>query len=167
MGAGADDAETWQALVALAERLRCPVWQESFGARAGFPQDHPLFAGHLPADRTRLRQTLAPHDLVLVVGAPAFRQYPHVAGPLVESGTRIALISNDPVEVHRSPADPALLAPPAAVCAELALLVPERTGERRPRSAAPRRPRRPARASLSAQGMSSPASRSVCRATRF
>ena len=26
-----------------------PVWQESFAARAGFPQDHPLFAGHLPA----------------------------------------------------------------------------------------------------------------------
>ena len=47
---------------------RCPVWQESFSARAGFPQDHPLFAGHLPADRPRLRQTLAPHDAVLVVG---------------------------------------------------------------------------------------------------
>ena len=60
----------------------CPVWQESFGARAGFPQDHPLFAGHLPADRSRLRQTLAPYDVVLVVGAPVFRQYPYVAGPV-------------------------------------------------------------------------------------
>jgi benzoylformate decarboxylase len=129
VGAGADDAETWNALVTLAERLRCPVWQESFGARAGFPQDHPLFAGHLPADRSRLRRTLAPHDLVLVVGAPVFRQYPYVAGPLVEPGTRVALVSNDPAEVHRSPADPALLAPPAAVCAELARLVPARTGE--------------------------------------
>ena len=44
---------------ALAERLACPVWQESFGARAGFPQDHPLFAGHLPADRAGLREALA------------------------------------------------------------------------------------------------------------
>ena len=51
VGAGADDPATWQALVALAERLACPVWQESFSARAGFPQDHPHFAGHLPADR--------------------------------------------------------------------------------------------------------------------
>ena len=126
VGAGADDADTWAALVALAERLRCPVWQESFGARAGFPQDHPLFAGHLPADRTRLRETLAPHDLVLTVGAPVFRQYPYVAGPLVEPGTRVALVSDDPAEVHRSPADLALLAPPAAVCAELARLVPAR-----------------------------------------
>ena len=129
VGAGADDADTWRALVALSERLRCPVWQESFGARAGFPQDHPHFAGHLPADRTRLRRTLAPHDVVLVVGAPVFRQYPYVAGPLVEPGTRVVLISNDPVEVHRSPADPALLAHPAAVCAELALLVPARGAE--------------------------------------
>jgi benzoylformate decarboxylase len=48
-GAGADSADGWAALVALAERLGCPVWQEPFGARAGFPQDHPQFAGHLPA----------------------------------------------------------------------------------------------------------------------
>lgn len=128
VGAGADDVDTWAALVTLAERLRCPVWQESFGARAGFPQDHPSFAGHLPADRTRLRQTLAPHDVVLTVGAPAFRQYPYVVGPLVEPGTRIALVSEDPAEVHRSPADLALLAAPAPVCAELARLVPAREG---------------------------------------
>src|SRR6476661_702710 len=76
VGAGADDPETWTALVALAERLGCPVWQESFSSRAGFPQDHPLFAGHLPADRIRLRETLAPHDVVLALGAPVFRQYP-------------------------------------------------------------------------------------------
>ena len=52
-GAGADSPSAWEALVALAERLQCPVWQESFGARAGFPQDHALFAGHLPAGRAR------------------------------------------------------------------------------------------------------------------
>ena len=28
-------------------------------AQAGFPQDHPLFAGHLPARRARLREVLA------------------------------------------------------------------------------------------------------------
>ena len=33
--------------MALAERLALPVWQEPFGGRAGFPQDHRLFAGHL------------------------------------------------------------------------------------------------------------------------
>ena len=128
VGAGADDTDTWTALVALAERLACPVWQESFGARAGFPQDHSHFAGHLPADRTRLRQTLAPHDVVLVVGAPVLRQYQYEPGPLVNEGTRVAVVSQDPAEVHRSPADLAVLASPAAVCAELARAVRARNG---------------------------------------
>jgi benzoylformate decarboxylase len=120
VGAGAADDETWAALVALAERLRCPVWQESFGARPGFPQDHPLFAGHLPADRARLRRALSGHDVVLAVGAPVFRQYGYEPGPLVEEGTSVALVSDDPAEVHRSVATLAVLGSPAAVCAALA-----------------------------------------------
>jgi benzoylformate decarboxylase len=128
VGSGADDRDTWNALVQLAERLGCPVWQESFGARAGFPQDHPLFAGHLPADRTRLRETLAAHDVVLAVGAPVFRQYPFDPGPFVEPGTRVAMVSQDAAEVHRSAADLAVLAHPASVCAELARIVPARQG---------------------------------------
>jgi benzoylformate decarboxylase len=126
VGAGADDPATWQALVALAERLGCPVWQESFSARAGFPQDHPLFAGHVPADRIRLRETLAPHDVVLAVGSPAFRQYPFSPGPFVNPGTAVAVVSSDPAEVHRSTAELALLAAPGPVCGELARLVPAR-----------------------------------------
>src|SRR5262245_23433855 len=47
VGAGADEQRAWDALVKIAEKLDAPVWQESFGARAGFPQDHPRFAGHL------------------------------------------------------------------------------------------------------------------------
>ena len=82
VGAGADGPETWEALIELAERLVAPVFQESFGARAGFPQDHRLFAGVLPADRPRLRERLAPYDVVLVVGAGAFRQSPWTPGPL-------------------------------------------------------------------------------------
>jgi benzoylformate decarboxylase len=142
VGAGADDRETWQALVSLAERLVCPVWQESFSARAGFPQDHPLFAGHLPADRARLRETLAPHDLVLAVGAPTFRQYPYNAGPFVEAGTTVAMISNDAAEVHRSSADLAVLGAPALLCAKLARVVRERDGTR-PAAALPPPPPAP------------------------
>jgi benzoylformate decarboxylase len=132
VGAGADDPETWAALVELAERLGCPVWQEPFSARAGFPQDHRLFAGHLPSDRTRLRATLAPHDLVLAVGAPVFRQYPYEPGALAEASTRLVMVSQDPVEIHRSPVELAVLAPPASVCAELARSVTARAGEEVP-----------------------------------
>ena len=126
VGAGADDAGAWQALIALAERLGCPVWQEPFGARAGFPQDHPLFAGHLPSARSRLRATLGSHDMVLAVGAPAFRQYPYEAGALVEHGTRLAVLTADPAEAHRSPVELALVGPVARACELLAEEVPER-----------------------------------------
>lgn len=129
-GAGVDDDAAWAGLVALAERLGAPVWQESFGARAGFPQDHPLFAGHLPADRRRLRAVLGAFDVVLCVGTAAFRQYPYDDGPLAPGGVRVAVVSDDPDEVHRSAASIALLAPPGAVCADLAGTLEQRHGDR-------------------------------------
>jgi benzoylformate decarboxylase len=129
VGAGADDSDSWGALVELAERLAAPVFQESFGARAGFPQDHRLFAGVLPADRPRLRERLAPHDAILAVGAPVFRQSPYAPGRFTDRATRLALVSDDRDEVHRSPVELAVLAPPAAVCRELARRLPQRYGE--------------------------------------
>jgi benzoylformate decarboxylase len=120
VGAGADRADTWAALVAVAERLDAPVFQEAFSARAGFPQDHRLFAGHLSSARGRLRQALAGHDVVLVVGAPAFRLYGYEPGALVDPDARIVVVSDDPAEVHHSPADLAVVTDPAPFCAALA-----------------------------------------------
>jgi thiamine pyrophosphate-dependent acetolactate synthase large subunit-like protein len=127
VGAGADDPATWQALTALAERLRCPVWQESFGGRAGFPQDHPLFAGHLPPGRGRLREVLAPYDFVLAVGAPVLRQSGYEPGPLVGDGTRLAMVTDDPAEAQRAPVELAVVAPLSAFCAQLATTVLSRS----------------------------------------
>ena len=129
-GAGADTPDGWEAVVALAERLSSPVFQEAFGARAAFPHDHPLFAGYLPHSRGRLRETLAGHDAVLAVGAPILRQYAYEPGPLVNPGTRLALVTDDPAEAHRSPSEVTVLAEPAAVCRELA----ERVDARPPTS---------------------------------
>jgi benzoylformate decarboxylase len=137
VGAGADTPEAWAALVALAERLGCPVWQEPFSARAGFPQDHPQFVGHLPAGRARLREALVRHDVVVAVGAPVFRQYPYEPGPLTADGTRLAVVTEDSAEAHRSPVELALVAAPASVCRALAECVSPRPG---PASAAPRGP---------------------------
>jgi benzoylformate decarboxylase len=142
-GAGTGDPRGWSALRALAEHLSCPVWQESFGGRAGFPQDHPLFAGFLPAARSKLRRTLAGCDLVLAVGAPIFRQYVYEPGPLVEPGTRLAIVTDDPAEAHRSPADLALLAPPAAVCELLVEELPSRDADPPSRPAPPAPPEPP------------------------
>jgi benzoylformate decarboxylase len=118
-GAGADNPDAWAALATLAEILDCPVWQESFGARAGFPQGNPRFAGHLPAGRTRLRQTLAGHDVVVAVGCPVFRQHNYEPGPLVDAGTLLAVVTEDPGEAHCSPADIAVIAPVGPACREL------------------------------------------------
>ncbi len=142
-GAGTGEPRAWAALTALAEHLSCPVWQECFSGRAGFPQDHPLFAGVLPAARSKLRRTLAACDVVLAVGAPVFRQYVYEPGPLVERGTRLAVVTEDPAEAHRSPVDLALLAPPAAVCELLVEELPSRDAPPPPRPEPPVAPEPP------------------------
>jgi thiamine pyrophosphate-dependent acetolactate synthase large subunit-like protein len=150
-GAGADSAATWSALVVLADRLDCPVFHEPFTARAGFPQDHPRFAGFLPAGRAALRATLAPYDAVVVVGAALLRQYHYEPGPLLEPGTRAAVISEDPTEVRRSPVDIGLVAPlPAAVRAVTAALTSVASDRIPPEMAAEQR----IRLTASARGMS-------------
>ena len=57
VGAGADDpADLGGARRARREARARPVFQEPFGARAGFPQDHPPTRACSPADRARLRE---------------------------------------------------------------------------------------------------------------
>ncbi len=124
VGADADGAAAWAALVGLAGHLGAPVWQEAFAARAGFPQDHPLFAGHLPPEREALRAALGGHDLVLVVGAPVFRQYQYSPGELVAPGTTVALVTDDAEDLHHSRADLALLADPARTVTALTAALP-------------------------------------------
>jgi benzoylformate decarboxylase len=149
VGASLDSPEGWEAIVALAERLRCPVWQEAFVRRAGFPQDHPLFAGHLSWRRDAMRQTLAGHDLVVAIGGGAFRLYLFdEAVPIVEPGTRVAVITDNQAEAHRSPSELALLGPVAPACSALALALPQRDVPapepmRRPSAPAPPGPGEP------------------------
>ncbi|MDA8262249.1 MAG: thiamine pyrophosphate-binding protein [Actinomycetota bacterium] len=126
VGADADSADAWSALTALAERLRSPVYQEAFGARAGFPQDHPLFAGHLPSARSALRTLLEPHDVILCVGAPAFRQYPYDQGPFVAPETWVGMIADSEEDAEASTSDLAIVAPIALACGHLTRLVSKR-----------------------------------------
>lgn len=125
-GAGCANQAAWDALTRLAVRLGAPVWQEAFGASAGFPQDHSNFAGHLPGGRAALRCALADNDLLLVVGTGALRQYLYEAGPLVPEGVVVVVVSDDPEDLHHSRAELAVLGNPAAVCTALADQLPQR-----------------------------------------
>jgi benzoylformate decarboxylase len=153
VGRGTDTCAGWEAIVTLAERLRCPVWQESFTRRAGFPQDHPQFAGHLPWRRELMRETLAAHDLVVAVGTNAFRLYIlDDPGPMVYDTTRVAVLTDDPAEAHRSPCALAVVAPVAAACATLAEQVSERDSDPPPPVLRPPSPPPPAPGELLSPG---------------
>src|ERR1019366_1468605 len=69
---------------------------------------------------------LAPHDLVIVLGAGALRLYMYEPGPYLEPQTRIAVVSADPEQLHRSAATLALLASPGPLTAAAAALLAAR-----------------------------------------
>jgi benzoylformate decarboxylase len=100
--------------------LGSPVWSEAHAARAGFDQSSPRFAGHLPAHREGLRAALADHDLVLLVGGPAFRQYLWAEGPFVTPGTTVVVVTEDAEEASFSAADLAVVGPLTALADALA-----------------------------------------------
>ncbi|MFE4664647.1 thiamine pyrophosphate-dependent enzyme [Streptomyces sp. NPDC056716] len=118
-GADADRQECWTGLERVADALDCPVWQEPFGARAGFRQDAPRFAGHLPSDRTRLREALAGRDLVVFVGAPAVRQYAFDRGRLFAEGTEVIVVGEDLDDLATSTAATAVHGPLGPLCTAL------------------------------------------------
>lgn len=120
LGAAADLAGGWDDAVALAERAGLEVYAAPSAGRGVFPEDHERFAGFAPFAAATLADTLAPHDLVLVVGAPAFTLYPYAPARLVKPGTRLVLVSDSPDEIARAPVGDALLADPALTLAALA-----------------------------------------------
>jgi benzoylformate decarboxylase len=151
VGAGTDSPEGWDAVVALAEKLACPVWQDTFSSRAGFPQDHPLFAGHLPWRRSELRTLFADVDLVLALGTPGLRLYIYDPGPILDADTRFAVVSEFDEEALRTPCDLAVLGRPDLACRELTKRIAQRSGAngallRRPSAPAPPQNGEPLRA---------------------
>lgn len=95
IGAGVERDGAWEAVQALAERHRARVFIAPMSARGGFPEDHPQFAGHLPAMRERIVAALQGSDLVLVLGAPAFTYHVEGHGPHVPVGATLFQIVDD------------------------------------------------------------------------
>ena len=110
LGAALDRADGWDAAVRLAETLEVPVWAPPESERAAFPEDHPLFQGFLPFAIAPLSEKLEGHDLIVVIGAPVFRYYPHVPGEYLPEGARLLHVTDDPAEAARAPVGDSLLA---------------------------------------------------------
>jgi benzoylformate decarboxylase len=96
VGAAVDRDGAWHEAVQLAERHNARVFVAPMSGRAGFPEDHPLFAGHLPAMRERIVERLAGHDFILALGAAAFTYHVEGQGPHVPPGAQLAQLIDDP-----------------------------------------------------------------------
>ena len=64
--------------------------------RTSFPESHPLFTRAARDVREDLGDRLTGHDLVVVVGAAAFRYYPYVPGEYLPTGTELLQVTADP-----------------------------------------------------------------------
>ena len=96
IGAAVDRDGAWTQAVALAERHQARVFVAPMSGRCGFPEDHPLFAGFLPAMRERIVDRLAGHDFILAVGAAAFTYHVEGFGPHLPAGATLCQLTEDP-----------------------------------------------------------------------
>jgi benzoylformate decarboxylase len=137
-GAGIDRPGAFYEAVALAEKLKAAVWQAPAAPRMGFPQDHPLFQGHLVFAQKQLKEQLEGYDVVLVIGAPIFLYYPYVpepSGRTVPEGTRLLHITEDPRHAARAATGTSLVGDVALAIRSLT----ERLAEQTNRSGPPAR----------------------------
>ena len=104
VGAAVARDDAWAETIELAERHQAAVWVSPMSARNSFPEDHPLFAGFLAADRVRIVASLAGADLILVLGAPAFTYHVEGFGPHVPPGAKLIQLVDDPTVAAWAPA---------------------------------------------------------------
>ena len=110
VGAGVDRDGAVERVVQLAERHRAAVYVAPMSARCGFPERHPLFQGFLPAMRERIVEALSAHDLLLVLGAPAFTYHVEGQGPHIPPQARLWQVVDDPQVAAWTPAGDTVVA---------------------------------------------------------
>lgn len=95
IGTGCANSGGWSAALALAEKAGLSVWAAPYAARETFPEDHPQFAGFLPAWRDQIQRLLDPFDAILVAGAPVFTYHVEGSGPHWPEHARLMALSED------------------------------------------------------------------------
>ena len=103
VGGAVDRAGAAEDVVRLAERHRARVYVAPMSGRCSFPEKHRLFAGFLPAMRERIVELLGDHDLIFVIGAPAFTYHVEGHGPHVPPGAQLCQLTDDPATAAWTP----------------------------------------------------------------
>jgi benzoylformate decarboxylase len=94
----------WDETIALAEQHQAAVWVSPMSPRNSFPENHPLFAGFLPANRAAIVAQLAGADFILVLGAPVFTYHVEGHGPHIPEGAALMQLTDDPAAAAWCPA---------------------------------------------------------------
>ncbi|KUJ59733.1 thiamine pyrophosphate-binding protein [Streptomyces albus subsp. albus] len=89
-------------LVAVAEALGATVYHQPMYDGVNFPGTHPLVAGMLTATHAAIRDRLAGHDLVFIVGTHAFMAHHYTPGSPIPDGTQVVQLDSDPTEPGRN-----------------------------------------------------------------
>lgn len=154
LGGGVARSDAFEDAIALAERLQCPVYGAPLAERLGFPNQHPLYEGMLQPALPLILQTLAKHDVVVVIGAPAFMTYPYLPGP---RSLPMQVYHIDDIDVHLSASltQHTFQHPIKAAVAALADQVPAAT-DTRPNAAPARVAKRRSAALRAKQAMGTP-----------
>jgi len=96
VGSAVERSGAWDVVVNLAERHNARVFIAPMTGRCAFPEDHQLFAGFLPAMREKIVSLLDGHDLIFVIGAPAFTYHVEGHGPHLPAGAALYQLIEDP-----------------------------------------------------------------------
>jgi benzoylformate decarboxylase len=109
VGAGVARDGASQEAIELAERHEAPVWASPMSARNGFPEQHRLFAGFLPASRERIVACLRGADFILALGAPTFTYHVEGHGPHIPEGAKLVQLVDDPAVAAWAPVGVAIV----------------------------------------------------------
>ena len=120
LGTGVANSGGWEPAIRLAEKAGCAVWAAPYAARETFPEDHPQFAGFLPAWRDKIRTLLAPYDAILVAGAPVFTYHVEGTGPHWPDHASLIALSDEPQHLASLPGGSGVLGNVAEGLAQLA-----------------------------------------------
>ena len=126
VGAVVDRVGGWSDAIVLAEKLGCAVYTSPMAGRIGFPTDHPLYRGMLLPAAPRMRQALSAHDVVVLLGGPAFPTYPYLPGPAKPDSCLAFLVTDDVQEAARAQVEESFLGHVGGALGYLAAAAPDK-----------------------------------------